>query len=258
LRVAYHQTTGIILRTTDFSETSQVVAIITPDLGQIHALAKGARKPRKDGRLPLDILSSYHLVLSLRQGGHLHLLYDWSLKDYFPGLRRELRGLWSAFYAAELLLCTTSENLDDGPLHGALNDLLLALERQDYSELPLCRFLAGALRALGNLPIVERCAQCGNALHGLLRFSACAGGVLCGDCRSADPAAFQISRGALAVMRRLELEDQIESKLRIMCSQAQEIRRAFAEQIQYHLGHPLRTERFLASLLGPSLHRVHK
>ena len=256
--MAYHQTTGVVLRTTDFSESSQVLAIITPDLGQVHALAKGSRRPRKDGRLPPDILSSYDLVFSLRRSGQLHLLYEWSLKEHFPGLRRDLRALWSAFYAAELLLRATTENPDDGPLHAALKDLLLAFDRQDYSEIPLCRFLARALRALGNLPIVDRCAQCGGALHGSVRFSASAGGVLCGDCHGADQAASHISGGALAVMRRLELEDPTDSKLRIMSSQAQEIRRAFAGQIQYHLGHPLQTERFLASLTGPLSDRGHK
>lgn len=250
--MAYHQTAGIVLRTTDFSETSQVVAIITPELGQIHALAKGARKPRKDGRLPLDVLSSYDLVLSLRQGGQLHLLYEWSLKDYFPEMRKDLRAMWTAFYAGELLLRTTEENSDDGALHGALLELLHALERSGSSELPLCRFLVMALQSLGNIPIVDRCAQCGNPFHGPLRFSASAGGALCGDCGSMYPSAFQISRGALAVMRHLETGDETGSKLRIMSSQAHEIRRAFAEQIQYHLGHPLRTERFLASLSYPS------
>jgi DNA repair protein RecO (recombination protein O) len=251
--VAYHRTVGIILRRTDFSETSQVVAICTPDLGQVHALAKGSRRPRKDGRMPLDLLCSYDLVLSLRSAGHLHLLADWSLKDHRPGLRSNLQALWTAFYAAELVLRATDENADDGPLHGSLQELFLALEKKGDPELPLCRFLAAALRALGNLPIADRCAQCGGAFHGVTRFSASAGGALCGDCHAADPAAFRISPGALAVMRRLETGPDAGPTLRIMPAQAREIRRAFAEQIQYHLGHPLRTERFLASPYDPSL-----
>ena len=53
----YHRTSGVVLRCTDYSESSQVAAILTPDLGQIHALAKGTRRPRKDGRGALDLLT---------------------------------------------------------------------------------------------------------------------------------------------------------------------------------------------------------
>lgn len=246
--MAYHRTTAIVLRCTDFSETSQVVAMITPDLGQVHALAKGARRPRKDGRMPLDLLNHCDVVLSLRPAGRLHLLAEWTVRDHFTRLRGDLRSLWCACQAAELALRTTSENPDDGTLAEALLDLLCRLEEGQAPELTLCRFLARALLALGNAPIADRCAQCGHSLDGPTRFSPSAGGALCGDCGAVDPQSFSLSRGACAVMHRLEADAGMIDRLRISAEQAHEIRRAFTEQIQYHLGYPLRTERFLKNL----------
>jgi hypothetical protein len=52
--VPYTTTRGVVLRCTDFSETSQVVALIAPDLGQVHALANGSLRPQKGARTPLD------------------------------------------------------------------------------------------------------------------------------------------------------------------------------------------------------------
>ena len=60
-------------------------------------------------------------------------------------------------------------------------------------------------------------------------------------------AAFPISRGSLAVMTRLAAEGP-GAPLRLTRDQIREIRRAFNEQIQYHLGKPLRSERFLAEV----------
>jgi hypothetical protein len=84
-------------------------------------------------------------------------------------------------------------------------------------------------------------------LHGHTRFSPVSGGALCGDCTAQDPSAFSISRGSLAVMSRLAAEGP-GTALRLTRDQIREIRRAFNDQIQYHLGKPLRSERFLAEV----------
>ena len=107
MTVPYHRTCGVVLRCTEYSESSQVAAILTPDLGQIHALAKGARRPRKDGRGALDLLDYCDLVLAQRPAGQLHILADWSLRERFPRLRADLGRIWVACYALEIALATT-------------------------------------------------------------------------------------------------------------------------------------------------------
>ena len=248
--MAYIRTRAIALRCTDYSETSQVVALCTPDLGQVHGLARGARRPRKDGRMPFDLLTHYDVVLSRRKPGHLHLLTEWSVVESFPGLRHDLRCFWMACHAAEAVLSCTSENPDDGPVYQSLLTCLRCMGRGNKANISHFDFLIGMFRVMGCLPVTDRCVGCNGPLTGPTRFSSGAGGALCGDCGMSRPDAFPVSRGALAVIERLARKDRPSHSLRIMSSQVAEIRRAFNEQIQYYLGRPLRTSRFLTTEPG--------
>ena len=243
--MAYLRTRGVVLRCTDYSETSQVVAVCTRDTGQVHLLAKGSRRPHKGGGTPLDLLTHCDLVISRRRAGSLHLLTGWSLRECFPSLRRNLRLFWAAFNAAEVALAFTSENPEDGPVADHVIDLLRRMEETGDARLPLFLFLTQLLKTVGNAPVTEVCAQCRRPLFGRTRFSPAAGGALCPDCAVADPLAFGISRGALAIMARLASRGAEGAAVRVTSDQAMEIQRAFKEQIQYHLGKSLRTARFI-------------
>lgn len=251
----YLRTQGVVLRCTDFSESSQVAAFITPDLGQVHGLAKGSRRPRKDGRLPLAALTACDLVLARKPAGQLNIVAEWALRENFPRLADDLDRLWRAFYAGEVTLAFSTDSPEDGAFHGQLLTLLRRLNGAEDPDLTLFRFLTGALEASGHQPMVDTCAHCHAALEGGVRFSPAAGGALCGGCAAREAGAFLISRGALAIMARFAARrDRNEAGLRLNPVQATEIRRAFNEQMQYYLGRPLRTARFLfaPARQGPS------
>ena len=245
--MAYVTTRAIALRCTDYSETSQVVALATPDMGQVHALAKGSRRPGKGARkCAWEVLTHYECVLSLRTRGKLHLAAEWSMTETYPCLRGDLRLFWTAFYGAEVVLRCTSETEEDGGAYVCLRRLLRCLEGGGAPGVSLFVFLAEMLRVAGCVPVADRCAHCGGKLRGRTRFSAAAGGGVCGECGLSDPGAFSISRGALAVLRALTARPAPPAALRVTAGQTSEIQRAFNEQIQYHLGTPLRSARFLA------------
>lgn len=246
--MAYLRTQAVVLRCTEFSESSQVVALLTPDLGQIHGLAKGSRRPRKDGRLPFAPLIHCDIVIARKPAGQLNILAEWTLRENFPHLADNLDRLWRAFYGGEVALAFSTESPEDGAFYGRLLDLLRRLDCGEAPDMALFRYLTQALEASGHRPVVEACAHCRKALDGPTRFSPGVGGALCGDCASADPAAFAISRGALAVMAHFaSRRDRDTAALRLNPVQAAEIRRAFNEQMQYYLGRPLRTARFLTA-----------
>jgi len=244
--VAYVTTQAISLRCINYSETSQVVMLITPDMGQVHVLAKGARKPGKDPKKrPWDELIHYDCVLSRRAAGTLHLATEWSQRESFPVLSEDMSSFWTGFYAADAVVACTTETPEDGAAFYCLNDLLHDLQEGKDPLAARFRFLVRLLALAGCAPVSDRCAQCGRALQEGTRFSSRAGGALCGDCGRADPEAFTISRGALAVLRGLAEGEGGAPRIRVTAEQGVEIQRAFNEQIQYHLGRPLRTERFL-------------
>ena len=242
----YVRTSGVVLRCTAYSDTSQVAAISTPDLGQVHVLAKGAYRPRKDGRTPLDVLTHVDLVLAMRATGQLHLLSDWTLREGFAAVRSNLEAFWYGCYAGEATLFLTTENSEDGPACEHLIALLRALETSADVRKALWAFLTRLLRTVGSAPLIDVCGECGKALSGHVRFSPHKGGAICEDCGLLDSETFSISRGALAIMGRLAASNPKSPSLRITTMQADEIQRAFDEQIKYHLGKPLRAARFLA------------
>ena len=235
----YVATQAISLRCIEYSETSQVVMLVTPDMGQIHVLAKGSRRPKKDPRRgPWDALIRYDCVLSVRATGNLHLATEWTPVEVFSVLRRDLVRFWTAYYAAEVALTCTSETADDGGAYACLLELLRGLERGEPVARARFAFLSRILRHVGCLPLVDHCAHCGKGLSGRTRFSPAAGGALCEACGVQSHTAFSVSRGALAVLRMLVDTSRPPANLRISREQVAEIQRAFNEQIQYHLGRP--------------------
>lgn len=179
--------TGLIIRGTDWSETSRIVTLWTREFGKVRALAKGGRRPRSPFESALDLLALCSIVLIRKSGGGLDLLTEARVEDRFLGLRQSLTGLYAGFCVAELLGDLTQE---DDP-HPALFEEAVATLRdlaagQPAQVLRLLRFELVLLRELGYLPTLTSCALCRRQIDGghRLGFSPAAGGVVCDGCRA--------------------------------------------------------------------------
>src|SRR3954463_6728725 len=94
---------GVILRTRPLTETSLIVNWLTPDLGRISTVAKGARRPKSPFRGKLDLFYELDFSFQRRRRSELHTLREVSVRDMHPDLRRELAHLQQAAYAATLI-----------------------------------------------------------------------------------------------------------------------------------------------------------
>ena len=52
-----HRQPAIALRTTDYSETSQVVHFLTREMGGVRLLAKGTKRPKSKSGGAIDLMS---------------------------------------------------------------------------------------------------------------------------------------------------------------------------------------------------------
>ena len=97
------RTTGIIFRTRPLTETSLIVHWLTPDLGRLATVAKGARRPKSPfrGKLDLFYLAEFSFVRSRRS--ELHTLREVSLRQMHPALRQDLAKLQQASACAALV-----------------------------------------------------------------------------------------------------------------------------------------------------------
>jgi DNA repair protein RecO (recombination protein O) len=193
---------GIVLRTTDWSETSRIATLWTRELGKVRALAKGGRRLRSAFDNALDLLTVCGIVLLRKSSGSLDLLTEAQVIQRFPRLRADLAALYAGYYVAELLADWTEE-LDP---HPALYDEALATlgELGRETGLRLMRFEMFFLGELGYRPVLDRCAGCQGALSvGKLAFGPTAGGALCPDCQKGQRDHRPLSPAALELLRSL-------------------------------------------------------
>ncbi len=75
--------TALVLKVVEFSETSSVVTLFTREFGKIHALAKGARRPKGPFESALDLLALCRIVFLRKSSGALDLLTEAKLERRF-------------------------------------------------------------------------------------------------------------------------------------------------------------------------------
>jgi DNA repair protein RecO (recombination protein O) len=193
--VATEKAQGLVIRATDFSETSRIVTLWTRELGKVRALAKGGRRLRSSFECALDLLTVCDIVVLRKSSGSLDLLTEARVRERFTPLRHDLAALYGAYYIGELL-GDWSQDYDPHPqVYDAALAALRDLGKAEVLKGPcIAHFELVLLRELGYGPALEACAGCSRTIGGSrLAFSAAGGGVLCPDCQAS-----QRERRALA------------------------------------------------------------
>jgi DNA repair protein RecO (recombination protein O) len=197
---------ALVVRTTDWSETSRISTLWTRELGKVRALAKGGRRLKSSFESSLDLLTVCSIVLLRKSSGGLDLLTEAQVARRFPQLAKDLQALYAGYYVAELLADWT-EDYDPHPrLFDEALETLSALGTPDTETGPrLARFEMVLLRELGYRPALDVCAACGGALEApRLAFSPAAGGALCPACQPAQRDRRPLSPAAWEALRRLD------------------------------------------------------
>lgn len=160
--MALTTTTAICLRKVDFSETSQILTLLTDKLGTVGAIAKGAKRAKSSTGGPLDNMCLYNVVLYDRsKRGTLSILAQAELLEFFPAARRNYASFGIMERMRELLLA-----IEVGPNDGASVLLLCvkalrALADNYPSDEVLAHFIWGLLRSLGVEPTLTHCIASG-------------------------------------------------------------------------------------------------
>lgn len=147
--------TGLILRTRPLTETSLIVHWLTPDLGRIATVAKGALRSKSPfrGKLDLFYLADFSFFRSRRS--ELHTLQEISLRETHPVLRRELGCLQQAAYCAALIEQTTETETPLPQIFALLTGLLRELPQHPPQLLTIVAFEMKLLKELGQSPAVQ-------------------------------------------------------------------------------------------------------
>jgi DNA repair protein RecO (recombination protein O) len=148
--------TGLVLRTRPLTETSLIIHWLTPALGRLAVVAKGARRPKSPFRGKLDLFYLADFSFSRSRRSELHTLREVGLRETHRALRHELGYLQQASYCATLIEQTTET---ETPLP-AIFDLMAGLLQHLPSAAPqpqtIFAFELKLLTELGLKPELEK------------------------------------------------------------------------------------------------------
>jgi DNA repair protein RecO (recombination protein O) len=155
-------TTALCLRKVDFSETSQILTLLTDRLGTVGAIAKGAKRARSSTGGPLDVMCLYNVVLYDRtRRDTLSILAQAELLDFFPGTRQTYARFTAVERVRELLLSIEVGADDAGAVLLLAVKALRTLADGAQPEAVIARFAWRLLVALGVEPVVTQCVASG-------------------------------------------------------------------------------------------------
>ena len=192
-------TEALVLRGVDFSETSRIVTLLTPERGRVACMAKGVRRANSPLAPVLDTLNRVEVVLFWKDGRDIQTLAEATLLDRYTVLRADVeRSSWAAF-PLELAGKVAHENEPSTLLYATLRT---GLEQWVPGQVPArthaCWMVARLLGVAGFAPELGLCSHCGEDVRGACGFSLDSG-IVCAACRGER----RLSEGAVETLRYL-------------------------------------------------------
>jgi DNA repair protein RecO (recombination protein O) len=195
---------GLVLRTRPLTETSLIVNWLTPGLGRLATVAKGARRPKSPFRGKLDLFYLAEFSFSRSRRSELHTLREVSLKETHSGLREDLGLLQQASYCAALVEQATETETPLPRVFDLMLGSLRHLLAQPLQAATVFAFELKLLTELGLKPDLDRS---------------------------------KLSSGTKQVVRALAENDwPVVARLRPTAAQAAELDHFLHEFVIYHLG----------------------
>lgn len=225
---------ALVLRCSDWSETSQLVTLLCKERGVVRGLAKGSKRlsPSSTQKFSggFELLTGGELMASLKSGEGLATLTEWNLQQTYRHFRTDLRAQKLGLFAGELTQALLAENDPHPEVYDALKTLFLSLKTPppspDADEVPpteilrqrmwnLLEFQAFLLNQAGYRPVLAHDAITGQPIPetGPVAFDPEAGGLIQGTGANevtglSARGPWRMRRETLALLRRVfgELE----------------------------------------------------
>jgi DNA repair protein RecO (recombination protein O) len=147
---------GLVLRTRPLTETSLIVHWLTPNLGRLATVAKGARRAKSPFRGKLDLFYLADFSFSRSRRSELHTLREVSLRKTHSGLREDLGLLQQASYCAALVEQATETETPLPRIFDMMIDSLQHLLAQPLQAATVFSFELRLLTELGLKPDLEK------------------------------------------------------------------------------------------------------
>jgi DNA repair protein RecO (recombination protein O) len=210
-RSRLYSTEAIVLRRNDYGEADRLLTLMTPHLGKLRVMAKGARKitSRKAGHIELFTRTN----LLIAKGRTFDIVSQAELIETYRLLREDMQRGSLAHYFCELVDQFGQEDNEDEALFDLLANGLRWLCDAPDAKLAARHFELKLLTLSGYEPRLFRCAltdapleadQPSNSNVHLTAFSPQQGGVLCNAAARQAREAVLLTPSALNLLRALQ------------------------------------------------------
>ena len=199
------KTKGIVLSEVNFSESDKMLTILTPDLGKISCVAKGARKMQSKLLASSQVFAFSEMVL-YRSRGENYYINSAELIEPFYAIRNDYDRLDCAMNCVKFTRKYVQENQTSiYMLKLLLNTIYLLSVGDKDTALVKSVFELKAVCLMGFKPDFKSCTECGNSkVYG---FSMKKGGLVCFNCGSIDKSVITLSEGAIVAIRYIVESD---------------------------------------------------
>ena len=195
-------TTGLVLRVTETKESDKILTVLTPDMGKIPLIARGAR--RKNSRIAAASQLLAYSELTLYKRGNWYMLDEASTLELFDGVRQDIVLLSLASYLTELAEAVCAEETVSPEILSLLLNALYALCYLDKDPALVKTAFQWRLMALaGFQPFVDGCAVCGAEEPAAPMLDVVHGVVRCGGCKSGGGLSLPLTAAGLAALRHI-------------------------------------------------------
>ncbi|MBN1366356.1 MAG: DNA repair protein RecO [Dehalococcoidales bacterium] len=243
-----YETQAIIIKKTKHGEADRILTLLTLQLGKIHAVAKGVRRPKSKLSGHLELLT--YTNVSFARGHNLDTITGSQTINAFLPLKSDLNLTSYGLYIAELTDQFTVEHMENAEVFRLLIDTLERLCQVNNKEITLRYFEMQLLNITGYRPELQKCVTCHKSLEPVANyFSAAAGGVLCPDCSQSQTFLYPLSVNALKVLRLLQKSDyETAIKLKLNAQLAGELQEVIRRYIKYILEREVKSVAWLDDL----------
>ena len=190
---------GIVLAESNVGDYDKMLTILTPNLGKISCVAKGARRPRSALLAGTQIFCfGEYLVFKGSQTYHINSVEP---IEVFYNLRIDLDKLKYAVHINKIVQDVTQENQNTYKILQLLLNTLYTISELDKNlDMVLGVFKLRLLSILGFTPKIDKCTNC-EEKEKLEYFSIKDNGLKCKTCGKQDTSAISISQSTLNAIK---------------------------------------------------------
>ncbi len=187
---------GIIIAENNLGDQDKILTLLTPNLGKISCIGKGAKRPKSLLMAGTQLLCFGEYILY--KTGDIYSINSCEPIEVFYNIRTDLDKLNYAAHITKIISDVTTENQNNYNILKLFLNTLYAISETDKNlDFILAVFKMRLLKILGFAPNISECVNCKEKEINLLNhFSIKNNGFECENCSKQDKSSLEISEGS--------------------------------------------------------------